>query len=147
MPVTLRWHSLFAMAVCLRCVNANRPPSVCIVRARSRAMVDGNAWRTTARSVRNQIEQLADEIENIYSDLEKIRAASLAVEAPGIRAMNTTEALPRWRKLEDIGWKVRLRLMDTQRALNFPVRKARLPGGQLEQAREILRDIESAAAQ
>ena len=28
-------------------------------------------------------------------------------------------------------------------ALNFLVRKARLPGGQLEQAREILRDIES----
>jgi magnesium/cobalt transport protein CorA len=43
----------------------------------------------------------------------------------------------------DIGWKVRLCLMDTQRALNFLVRKARLPGGQLEQAREILRDIES----
>ncbi len=32
--------------------------------------------------------------------------------------------------------------MDTQRALNFLVRKARLPGGQLEQAREILRDID-----
>ncbi len=46
-------------------------------------------------------------------------------------------------ELEDIGWKVRLCLMDTQRALNFLVRKARLPGGQLEQAREILRDIES----
>ncbi|HCJ1491041.1 TPA: hypothetical protein NQP44_003750 [Klebsiella pneumoniae] len=46
-------------------------------------------------------------------------------------------------ELEDIGWKVRLCLMDTQRALNFLVRKARLPAGQLEQAREILRDIES----
>ena len=53
------------------------------------------------------------------------------------------EALSTLAELEDIGWKVRLCLMDTQRALNFLVRKARLPAGQLEQAREILRDIES----
>ena len=33
--------------------------------------------------------------------------------------------------------------MDTQRALSFLVRKTRLPTSQLEQAREILRDIES----
>ena len=53
------------------------------------------------------------------------------------------EALSTLAEQEDIGWKVRLCLMDTQRALNFLVRKARLPAGQLEQAREILRDIES----
>ena len=51
------------------------------------------------------------------------------------------EALSTLAELEDIGWKVRLCLMDTSAQL--PVRKARLPGGQLEQAREILRDIES----
>lgn len=33
--------------------------------------------------------------------------------------------------------------MDSQRALNFWRRRARLPAGQLEQARDILRDIES----
>ncbi len=32
-------------------------------------------------------------------------------------------------ELEDIGWKVRLCLMDTQRALNFLVRKARYRAG------------------
>lgn len=37
------------------------------------------------------------------------------------------EALSTLAELEDIGWKVRLCLMDTQRALNFTVRKARLP--------------------
>ena len=56
--------------------------------------------------------------------------------------MRYDEALSTLAELEDIGWKVRLCPMDTQRALNFLVRKARLPGGQLEQAREILRDIE-----
>ncbi|RWS36640.1 magnesium transporter CorA, partial [Erwinia amylovora] len=44
---------------------------------------------------------------------------------------------------EDVAWNVLLGLMDTQRALNVLVRKARLPGNQLEQAREVLRDIES----
>ncbi|QUJ01627.1 hypothetical protein KCP75_21015 [Salmonella enterica subsp. enterica] len=39
MPVTLRWHSLFAMAVCLRCVNANFTPAIpfCIVCTRARS--------------------------------------------------------------------------------------------------------------
>ncbi len=39
------------------------------------------------------------------------------------------EALSTLAELEDIGWKVRLCLMDTQRALNFLVRKARLRVG------------------
>lgn len=33
--------------------------------------------------------------------------------------------------------------MDTQRALSFLLRKTRLPNNQLEQARDIMRDIES----
>ena len=89
------------------------------MRARSQAMMDGNAYELLLDLFETKIEQLADEIENIYSDLEKLSRVIME------------------------GWKVRLCLMDTQRALNFLVRKARLPGGQLEQAREILRDIES----
>lgn len=46
-------------------------------------------------------------------------------------------------ELEDIGWRVRLCLMDVQRAPNFLVCKARLPVGQLEQTREVLRGIGS----
>lgn len=86
-----------------------------------------------------KIEQLADEIENIYSDLEQLSRVIME----GHQGDEYDEALSTLAELEDIGWKVRLCLMDTQRALNFLVRKARLPGGQLEQAREILRDIES----
>lgn len=109
------------------------------MRARSQSMVDGNAYELLLDLFETKIEQLADEIENIYSDLEKLSRVIME----GRQGDEYDEALSTLAELEDIGWKVRLCLMDTQRALNFLVRKARLPGGQLEQAREILRDIES----
>ncbi|AGB80550.1 Magnesium and cobalt transport protein CorA [Serratia rubidaea] len=109
------------------------------MRARNQMMVDGNAYELLLDLFETKIEQLADEIENIYSDLEKLSRVIME----GHQGDEYDEALSTLAELEDIGWKVRLCLMDTQRALNFLVRKARLPTGQLEQAREVLRDIES----
>lgn len=109
------------------------------MRTRSQRLMDGNAYELLLNLFEIKIEQLADEIENIYSDLE---ALSLVI-MDGHQGNEYDNALSMLAELEDVGWKVRLCLMDTQRALNFLVRKARLPAGQLEQAREILRDIES----
>ncbi|MFK8258895.1 magnesium/cobalt transporter CorA [Erwinia sp. AnSW2-5] len=109
------------------------------MRARNQVLSDGNAYELLLDLFETKIEQLADEIENIYSDLEKLSRVIME----GQQGDAFDEALSTLAELEDIGWKVRLCLMDTQRALNFLVRKARLPGNQLEQAREILRDIES----
>lgn len=109
------------------------------MRARSQSLADGNAYELLLDLFETKIEQLADEIETVYSDLEKL--SRIIME--GQQGDEYNEALSTLAELEDIGWKVRLCLMDTQRALNFLVRKARLPVGQLEQAREILRDIES----
>ncbi|MEI2605974.1 magnesium/cobalt transporter CorA [Erwinia aphidicola] len=109
------------------------------MRARNQTLIDGNAFELLLDLFETKIEQLADEIENIYSDLEKLSRVIME----GQQGDAFDEALSTLAELEDIGWKVRLCLMDTQRALNFLVRKARLPGNQLEQAREILRDIES----
>ena len=109
------------------------------MRVRNQTLVDGNAYELLLDLFETKIEQLADEIENIYSDLEKLSRVIME----GHQGDEYDEALSTLAELEDIGWKVRLCLMDTQRALNFLVRKARLPAGQLEQAREILRDIES----
>jgi magnesium transporter len=109
------------------------------MRARNQMMVDGNAYELLLDLFETKIEQLADEIENIYSDLEKLSRVIME----GQQGDEYDAALSTLAELEDIGWKVRLCLMDTQRALNFLVRKARLPSGQLEQAREVLRDIES----
>ncbi|MGL9773687.1 MAG: magnesium/cobalt transporter CorA [Sodalis sp. (in: enterobacteria)] len=109
------------------------------MRTRSQTLIDGNAYELLLDLFETKIEQLADEIENIYSDLE---ALSLVI-MDGHQGDEYDNALSTLAGLEDVGWKVRLCLMDTQRALNFLVRKARLPSGQLEQAREVLRDIES----
>ncbi|MBP2195962.1 magnesium/cobalt transporter CorA [Pantoea cypripedii] len=109
------------------------------MRARNQTLLDGNAFELLLDLFETKIEQLADEIENIYSALEKLSRVIME----GQQGEEYDLALSRLAELEDIGWKVRLCLMDTQRALNFLVRKARLPANQLEQAREILRDIES----
>lgn len=94
------------------------------MRARSQSMVDGNAYELLLDLFETKIEQLADEIENIYSDLEQLSRVIME----GHQGDEYDEALSTLAELEDIGWKVRLCLMDTQRALNFLVRKARLPG-------------------
>ena len=109
------------------------------MRARRQLMVDGNPYELLLDLFETKIEQLADEIENIYSDLEKLSRVIME----GRQGDEYDAALSTLAEQEDIGWKVRLCLMDTQRALNFLLRKARLPVSQLEQAREILRDIES----
>ncbi len=109
------------------------------MRARNQMLVDGNAYELLLDLFETKIEQLADEIENIYSDLEALSRVIME----GQQGDEYDAALSTLAEQEDIGWKVRLCLMDTQRALNFLVRKARLPSSQLEQAREVLRDIES----
>lgn len=109
------------------------------MRARSQALIDGNAYEILLDLFETKIEQVADEIESIYSELEKL---SLII-MEGKQGEEYDQALSRLAGLEDIGWKARLCLMDTQRALSFLMRKARLPAEQLEQAREVLRDIES----
>ncbi|EYU13331.1 magnesium transporter CorA [Photorhabdus luminescens] len=109
------------------------------MRARNQTLVDGNAYEVLMDLFETKIEQLADVIENIYSVLESLSRVIME----GKQGDEFDIALSSLAEQEDIGWKVRLCLMDTQRALNFLVRRARLPGDQLEQAREILRDIES----
>ncbi|WP_448176385.1 magnesium/cobalt transporter CorA [Morganella morganii] len=109
------------------------------MRARKQTMQDGNGYEILLDLFETKIEQLADEIENIYSNLETLSRVIMK----GKQDDEFDKALSALAEQEDIGWKVRLCLMDTQRALNFLVRRTRLPANQLEQAREILRDIES----
>ncbi|QJC28615.1 magnesium/cobalt transporter CorA [Enterobacteriaceae endosymbiont of Plateumaris consimilis] len=109
------------------------------MRTRNQKIVDGNPYELLLDLFETKIEQLADEIENIYSDLEHLSRIIMK----GHQDDKFDNALSTLAELEDIGWKVRLCLMDTQRALNFLMRKTRLPNNQMEQAREIQRDIES----
>ena len=107
------------------------------MRSRSQRLLECNAYEVLLDLFETKIEQLADVIENVYADLEKLSRVILN----GTQDEAFDEALNTLTEQEDT--KVRLCLMDTQRALGFLVRKTRLPANQLEQAREILRDIES----
>lgn len=109
------------------------------MRSRRQRLVECNAYELLLDLFETKIEQLADVIETVYSDLEKLSRVIL----DGKQGEAFDEALATLTEQEDISSKVRLCLMDTQRALSFLVRKTRLPTNQLEQAREILRDIES----
>ncbi|QJC32871.1 magnesium/cobalt transporter CorA [Enterobacteriaceae endosymbiont of Donacia semicuprea] len=110
-----------------------------IIRTQNHTMIYGNPYELLLDLLETKIEQLADEIENIYSDLEYLSCIIMK----GHQDDEFDNALSTLAELEDIGWKVRLCLMDTQRAVNFLMRKTRLPSNQIEQAREIFRDIES----
>jgi len=109
------------------------------MRSRSQKLIDANAYELFLDLFETKIEQLADVIENIYSVLESLSWIILE----GKQGDELDSAFSSLAEQEDIGWKVLLCLMDSQRALNFLIRRARLPAGQLEQARDILRDIES----
>lgn len=84
------------------------------MRARNQTMVDGNAYELLMDLFETKIEQLADVIENIYSVLESLSRVIMN----GKQGDEFDSALSNLAEQEDIGWKVRLCLMDSQRALN-----------------------------
>ncbi|XKM12586.1 magnesium/cobalt transporter CorA [Orbaceae bacterium ac157xtp] len=109
------------------------------MRSRYQKMNDGNAFEILLDLFEVKVEQLADEIENIYSELEEL---SQIIMDRGAQE-HYDEAISSLAELEDTAWKVRLCLMDSQRAINYLVRRGKMPNDQLEQAREVVRDIES----
>ena len=109
------------------------------MRSRTQRLLECNAYELLLDLFETKIEQLADVIETVYADLEKLSRIILE----GKQGEAFDQAVATLTEQEDVSSKVRLCLMDTQRALSFLVRKTRLPASQLEQAREVLRDIES----
>ena len=109
------------------------------MRSRIQKLEACNAYELLLDLFETKIEQLADVIETIDADLEQLSRVIL----DGKQGEAFDRALSTLTEQEDASSKVRLCLMDTQRALSFLVRKTRLPASQLEQAREVLRDIES----
>ncbi len=85
-----------------------------------------------------KINDLADTLEEVYTGLE--RTSNLVLEETSTGMEDAIDELARH---EDTNGKVRLCLMDTQRALTFLLRHGRLSQDHAESARELLRDIES----
>jgi magnesium transporter len=85
-------------------------------------------------------EYSADTLENIYVELEKASTQVLAGDVTDNMAGEVLGAIARH---EDLNGRIRRNVMDTRRAVSFMMRSRMLNAEQFEEARQILRDIES----
>ena len=86
------------------------------------------------------VEYSADALEDVYAELE---AASKRVLNPQVTDEEAAQILSEIAKGEDLNGRIRRNVLDTRRALSFLIRGKSLSTLQHEEAREIIRDIES----
>jgi magnesium transporter len=85
-------------------------------------------------------EYSADALEGIYDNLEQVSARVLKKDVDDAAAGDALTAIA---KEEDLNGRIRRNVMDTRRALSFMMRSRMLNAEQFEEARQILRDIDS----
>ncbi|WP_426189294.1 magnesium/cobalt transporter CorA [Massilia sp. DWR3-1-1] len=85
-------------------------------------------------------EYSADALEGIYQNLEEVSSRVLQEEFTDTDAAATLNAIAHE---EDLNGRIRRNMMDTRRAVSFLMRGRLLNADQFEEARQILRDIES----
>lgn len=87
-----------------------------------------------------EAEYSADALENIYAELE---AVSKKVLSQNVSDDDAERILADIAEEEDLNGRIRRNMLDTQRAVSFLIRRKLLSAGQLDDAQQILRDIES----
>ena len=85
-------------------------------------------------------EYSADALEGIYDHLERVSARVLKED---VNDATAGEALSAIAREEDLNGRIRRNVMDTRRAVSFMMRSRMLNAEQFEEARQILRDIDS----
>jgi magnesium transporter len=85
-------------------------------------------------------EYSADALERIYQELDEVSRLVLQKE---LRDEDAAEALNAIAQKEDLNGRIRSNMMDTRRAISFLMRGRMLNSTQFEEARLILRDIDS----
>ncbi len=85
-------------------------------------------------------EYSADTLEGIYDDMEKVSRKVLSGDVTDAMAGEVLGAIARH---EDRNGRIRRSAMDTRRAVSFMMRSKMLNSEQFEEARQILRDIDS----
>lgn len=86
------------------------------------------------------VEYSADALEGIYDDLKKVSAQVLKGSITDTYAQEVLADIA-WQ--ENLNGRVRRNMLDTRRAVSFMMRSKMLDAEQFEDARQILRDIES----
>ena len=110
------------------------------MRARTRPGYIEDAKEVLLDLYATDAEYSADALEGVYAELEKISQSVLTTKITDQEAANV---LARVAHEEDLNGRIRRNVMDTRRAVSFLMRKKLLQGDQAEEARQILRDIDS----
>jgi magnesium transporter len=110
------------------------------LRARLRPGSVSNAKDVLLDLYSTDAEYSADALEEVYENLER---AGKRVLSDDISDKDAAEVLETIAKEEDTNGRIRRNVMDTRRALSFLMRSKLLSDEQQEEARQILRDIDS----
>ena len=110
------------------------------LRARRTPALIGDAKDVLLKLYDADAEYSADALEGIYDSLE---AVSARVLKENVNDQAAGEALAAIAKEEDLNGRIRRNVMDTRRAVSFMMRSRLLNAEQFEEARQILRDIDS----
>jgi magnesium transporter len=110
------------------------------LRARLRPGSVSNAKDVLLDLYSTDAEYSADALEEVYENLEQ---AGKRVLSEDINDADAAEVLETIAKEEDTNGRIRRNVMDTRRALSFLMRSKLLSDEQQEEARQILRDIDS----
>ena len=110
------------------------------LRARSRPGSIGDYMDVLLDLYATDAEYSADALEGIYQHLEEVSGRVLQKQFTDQDAAETLSAIARE---EDLNGRIRRNMMDTRRAVSFLMRGRLLNTEQFEEARQILRDIES----
>ena len=110
------------------------------MRARSRPGSIGDFKDVLLDLYATDVEYSADALEGIYQNLEEVSRSVLQKEFSDADAAESLSAMARE---EDLNGRIRRNMMDTRRAVSFLMRGRLLNSDQFDDARQILRDIES----
>ena len=123
-------------------VHAEDLPVFRLLRLRARRIpaLIGDAKDVLLKLYDADAEYSADALESIYDSLEAVSARVLRQDVDDKAA---GEALSAIAKEEDLNGRIRRNVMDTRRAVSFMMRSRMLGAEQFEEARQILRDIDS----
>jgi magnesium transporter len=110
------------------------------MRARSRPGSIGDYKDVLLDLYATDAEYSADALEGIYQNLEDVSRSVLQKE---LTDQDAAAALNAIAQEEDLNGRIRRNMMDTRRAVSFLMRERLLNVEQVEDARQILRDIES----
>ncbi len=123
-------------------VHAEDLPVFRLLRLRARRIpaLIGDAKDVLLKLYDADAEYSADALESIYDSLEAVSARVLRQDVNDHAAGEALSAIARE---EDLNGRIRRNVMDTRRAVSFMMRSRMLGAEQFEEARQILRDIDS----